>query len=116
LNSRASSPSVVDDETKTQLEEATFFLPLADIPGDDLPWIPAADGAAAVDQGQAGGIDPDQEKEEGAHRLARRVPGLAGQWAPAEIANRRLKISLPTSSLRRRTAVPNNYLDIAKKR
>jgi hypothetical protein len=75
LNRRASSPSVVDDETKAQLEEATVFLPLADLFGDDLSRLPAADGAAAADQGQAGGIDPDQKKEEGAHRVARHLRG-----------------------------------------
>ena len=43
-------PFVVDDETKTELEDATFLLSLADFPGDDLSWFPSSHGPATCDQ------------------------------------------------------------------
>jgi hypothetical protein len=63
LNKAASSPLVGNDERKTELEEALVLLPLANLPGDDLPWLPLAHGAAAIDQGQAGGIGSRQKEE-----------------------------------------------------
>jgi hypothetical protein len=79
-----SPPFVVDDETKTELEDATFLLSLADFPGDDLSWFPSSHGPATCDQAGAGGICPrEKEKADRPHRVTGRGLGQVQQLASA---------------------------------